>query len=169
MEFKEQLRIARDAKGWTQEQLGKKLGVSMQAVLYWERGDYTPRPAKLKKLEVVLGQRFDLTGAGFADNALLPPGVTSSHIEVALCLSRLPAPEREAMTALIRISASRVEGKPIKDFFETKKEAVVPTQPFSGSKTGNGVTPKQAVSKAGSKPSPTTSTSDRRIARKATR
>lgn len=37
-EFKDALKIARKSKGLTQEQLGKKIGVSSQVVSNWERG-----------------------------------------------------------------------------------------------------------------------------------
>ncbi len=121
MDLKTQIRLARESKGWSQEQLGKKMSppVSKQAVMYWEDGLYTPRPAKLKRLEQVLETRFDVTGSAHIEGtARLPAGVNAEHVELALCLSRLPMPERKALAVLIKIAAARAEGKPMKPFFD---------------------------------------------------
>lgn len=41
---------ARKAKGFTQEQLAERLGVSFQAVSAWERDAYLPEAGKLAAL-----------------------------------------------------------------------------------------------------------------------
>lgn len=54
MTLGQKLQKARDARGWTQEQVGKAVGVSSAAVSQWE-GDVThPRPPKLKVLAKLL-------------------------------------------------------------------------------------------------------------------
>ena len=47
MEFREQLMELRKQRGWSQEQLGAKIGVTRQTVSKWETGDTTPELAKL--------------------------------------------------------------------------------------------------------------------------
>jgi transcriptional regulator with XRE-family HTH domain len=44
----------RRAKGWTQADLAKELGVTTNAVLAWEKGA-EPRPARFPRLAEVLG------------------------------------------------------------------------------------------------------------------
>lgn len=41
---------ARKAKGFTQEQLAERLGVSFQAVSAWERDAYLPEAESLRRL-----------------------------------------------------------------------------------------------------------------------
>ena len=54
------IRTLRKAKGLTQQQLSKKLGLkSVSAVAMWELGDRTPRTLHLKKLASVLGTTVD--------------------------------------------------------------------------------------------------------------
>lgn len=50
MEFSDQLMELRKQKGWSQEQLGEKIGVTRQTVSKWETGDTTPEMAKLIEL-----------------------------------------------------------------------------------------------------------------------
>ena len=50
MEFREQLMELRKQRGWSQEQLGAKIGVTRQTVSKWETGDTTPELAKLIEL-----------------------------------------------------------------------------------------------------------------------
>ena len=38
MEFREQLVLIRRQKGWSQEQLAERIGVSRQAISKWETG-----------------------------------------------------------------------------------------------------------------------------------
>lgn len=45
---------ARKAKGFTQEQLAERLGVSFQAVSAWERDAYLPETGKLAALASAL-------------------------------------------------------------------------------------------------------------------
>lgn len=49
------IKAARDAKGWTQETLGEKLGVTKANVSHWETGKHDPSFLQLLKIR-------DLTG-----------------------------------------------------------------------------------------------------------
>ena len=53
------LLVKREAAGLTQEELGRKLGISRQAVCAIESGKNTPRVTTAKKLGEILG--FDWT------------------------------------------------------------------------------------------------------------
>ena len=48
--FRKRLRYARQLRGLTLEELGKRLRVSYQSVQQWEAGDTTPRPKRLEAL-----------------------------------------------------------------------------------------------------------------------
>jgi len=63
----------REASHLTQEQLGKKVGVTRQTISAWERGDTTPTVAQLFALAKVLGVEPDLLlgGGETADFVLL--------------------------------------------------------------------------------------------------
>jgi DNA-binding XRE family transcriptional regulator len=47
MEFRNHLMELRKQKGWSQEQLGERIGVIRQTVSKWETGDTTPEMVKL--------------------------------------------------------------------------------------------------------------------------
>ena len=59
IEFGEQLRMAREAKGLTQKALGDKLYVSRQSVSHWECGDRYPDLVTLKKISQILEVSLD--------------------------------------------------------------------------------------------------------------
>lgn len=54
-EWGRQLAAARRARGWTQESLAERVGVSRQAVAKWERGAALPGPGNLLTLRQCLG------------------------------------------------------------------------------------------------------------------
>lgn len=58
MTWGEQLAAARRARGFTQEGLAERLGVSRQAVAKWERDDARPGPANARALRNLLGEDF---------------------------------------------------------------------------------------------------------------
>ena len=60
---------ARKAKGFTQEQLAERLGVSFQAVSAWERDAYLPEAGKLAALASALNISADLLLCGERDRA----------------------------------------------------------------------------------------------------
>lgn len=57
MEFREQLMRLRKSRGWSQEELGARVGVTRQTVSKWELGDTTPELEKL----IALAELFDMT------------------------------------------------------------------------------------------------------------
>lgn len=68
MSVNEKIRLIRETKGLTQEQVAEKLGVSATAYGDFERGDNDPRLSKLKKiaeiLEMPLSDLVDLSEKG---------------------------------------------------------------------------------------------------------
>lgn len=61
MKFSEQLRALRLAESESYRfQLAKKLGVSTQALYYWETGRRKPRKKQLEKLEKYFNVKFEL-------------------------------------------------------------------------------------------------------------
>jgi putative transcriptional regulator len=51
----EKIKHCRTVKGWTQEQLARGLGVSLNTVQRWETGKSRPSPLAKEKLQQVLG------------------------------------------------------------------------------------------------------------------
>jgi len=45
------IRQCRDLKGWSQEQLARKIGVSLNTVQRWESGKTRPSPLAMEKLQ----------------------------------------------------------------------------------------------------------------------
>ncbi len=52
---KKTIRQLRQARGWTQDQLARRLGVEQGAVSKWERGVAVPHPRTRKRLANVFG------------------------------------------------------------------------------------------------------------------
>ena len=78
-EWGRQLAAVRRARGWTQESLAERVGVSRQAVAKWERGAALPGPGNLLALRQCLGDALpeppEPAGEGAAENAAveMPP------------------------------------------------------------------------------------------------
>lgn len=54
-----EIKLLRADYGLTQDQLAKILGVTAQAVYYWERDEYQPAPHHLQNLAQMWNARFD--------------------------------------------------------------------------------------------------------------
>jgi transcriptional regulator with XRE-family HTH domain len=50
----DKIRYCRTSKGWTQEQLARNIGVSLNTVQRWESGKTRPSPLALEKLQGLL-------------------------------------------------------------------------------------------------------------------
>lgn len=59
MNFSNKLMELRRAKGWSQEQLGEKLGVTRQTISKWELGQTTPELEKLAAISELFGITTD--------------------------------------------------------------------------------------------------------------
>ena len=59
MKFAEHLMTLRKQRGWSQEELGNKIGVTRQTVSKWEMGQSTPELEKLMELARLFGTSID--------------------------------------------------------------------------------------------------------------
>jgi putative transcriptional regulator len=57
--FADKIRQCRVLKGWTQEQLARNIGVSLNTVQRWESGKNLPSPLAMEKLQKVLEDVLD--------------------------------------------------------------------------------------------------------------
>ena len=57
--FADTIRQCRDLKGWTQEQLARNVGVSLNTVQRWESGKTIPSPLAMEKLQKILEDVLD--------------------------------------------------------------------------------------------------------------
>jgi len=55
----DKIRQCRVLKGWTQEQLARNIGVSLNTVQRWESGKTVPSPLAMEKLQKVLADVLD--------------------------------------------------------------------------------------------------------------
>lgn len=53
------IRAWRTERGWTQRELADRIGVTYQAVWYWEHGERVPGGTKMRELARVLGVPMD--------------------------------------------------------------------------------------------------------------
>lgn len=102
MELKDQIRIAREALGLDQPQLAELVGVSKQAIIWWETGENVPRIQRLRKLEEVLNIKLNATGNTEVDGSLPNlPGVRPEDLSIAVAISRLPKSYRDALITML--------------------------------------------------------------------
>lgn len=78
MKFEEKLMALRKSRGWSQEELGEKLGVTRQTVSKWELGATTPEMEKLAAMSELFGISIDELVNGesmeFVNEQKLPDG-----------------------------------------------------------------------------------------------
>lgn len=98
MTLGEQIIEARESAHWSQEKLAQAVGVSKQAVVWWETDENVPRKDKLKKMEAMFNIRLSVTGS------LMPhvPDVHPNIVKLAMEISKLTKPQRDAVGVLIK-------------------------------------------------------------------
>lgn len=74
MTLGETIRHHREARGLSKRELGKRVGRSNVAVLYWERDDHTPHPRTRRLLE----QEFNLPEFALDTERATTPGVSAA-------------------------------------------------------------------------------------------
>ena len=112
MELKDQIRIAREAAGLSQNEIAERLGVSKQSIIWWEKGEHRPKMIRVKQIEDALNVRFDLTERGNAKppstGERVSPLVDPENMRIAVALSRLPKAHRDAIKTLIQLGEEKV-------------------------------------------------------------
>lgn len=111
----DQIRIARKAKGWTQDEFATKVGQSRTTVLNWESNKFLPKLESLKDLERLFKTRFYVSGGpdDWEDSPdakkewKIPGFVSPDAVEMAVLLSRLPNDMYRAIRQLITMAGSR--------------------------------------------------------------
>jgi hypothetical protein len=90
------IRAARDARGWTQFQLGIVLGRRDTEVSRWERGALTPRAAAIAEVALALGVSADYLLGLTSEMVLDPTWTDRSAVRPTDALAQLPtAPVEE--------------------------------------------------------------------------
>lgn len=108
MELKDQIRIARESSGMSQQQLaamimdGKGRPYTGQAVRDWEDGVHAPRLAALKQIEIVLGTRIFPTGEFPPGTAAYLSNMSEEDVEIARAISSMPKVIRHAIVTLVK-------------------------------------------------------------------
>lgn len=59
--FPEQLKFIRKKRGWSQEELARNLGVSLNTVQRWEMGKNRPSRMAIEKLKPLLGETSEMS------------------------------------------------------------------------------------------------------------
>lgn len=75
------IRELRERLGWSQRRLARELGVSSQAVLYWESGAKSPTVAHLRALARIFGVSMDDVILGVDHPAAAPPPAPTEGTE----------------------------------------------------------------------------------------
>ena len=103
MELKDQLRIAREAAGMTNAELAEAVGVTKQAIIWWENGIHHPRLPMLKKIETTLKTRFNATGSKpLPTDGPEIPGIKPETLRLVVSISKLRKADREAVIQLVK-------------------------------------------------------------------
>lgn len=123
MKVGEQIRARREQLGVSVNELAKRVGVSAQAVRYWESSRSFPGKSKAPDVESALSFSLDWT-EGKRINPAQPQMaslVDRGDVELLLTLSRLPAPFKQLIGELARMHLSAVAGGK-QNFSGTKTE-----------------------------------------------
>ena len=150
MKIGEQIRARREQLGVSVNELAKRVGVSAQAVRYWESSRSFPGKSKAPDVESALSLSLDWT-EGKRVNAAQPQMaslVNREDVELVLTLSRLPDSFKKLIGDMARMHLSAISGSN-KNFSGKRTEE--PMAPFKETKKGATVgkrTPSQALKRA---------------------
>lgn len=123
MKVGEQIRARREQLGVSVNELAKRVGVSAQAVRYWESSRSFPGKSKAPDVESALSFSLDWTEGKRVNPARphMASLVDRGDVELLLTLSRLPAPFKQLMGELANMHLSAVAGGK-QNFSAIKKE-----------------------------------------------
>ena len=115
MKVKDQIRMRREQLGISVSELARRLGVSAQAVRYWEAGRSFPGKSKTTALESALSFNVDWTEGSRAASRRLPVQSLIDPNDVALLLqiARLPPPAKSLIGSLVRMHLEAITGSKV--------------------------------------------------------
>ena len=104
------IRDLRTANGWTQSQLGKKIGAAKSTVSGYESGDHQLTPALINTLCDLFGCTSDyLLGRSQA----LQPAITDQQLRLLQAYEAADARDREYIDHLLRLDVPAEEKKAV--------------------------------------------------------
>lgn len=104
------IRDLRTANGWTQSQLGKKIGAAKSTVSGYESGDHQLTPALINTLCDLFGCTADyLLGRSQA----LQPAITDQQLRLLQAYEAADARDREYIDHLLRLDVPAEEKKAV--------------------------------------------------------
>ncbi len=133
MKIKDQIRARREQQGMSIPQLAGDLGVSDQAVRYWEAGRSNPGKKIAQRLEERLSFQLDWTeGARHSgDRQTMNALIDQQDIDLLLVICRLPFDAKTLIGEFARMHLRALEGRvvetrettsPVPPFLERKQE-----------------------------------------------
>ena len=78
----ENLVLLRNMKGYSQEEIAEKIGISRQAYAKWEKGETVPDVDRCNKLALIYNTTIDnlLNAEGYGGDVLMPPAPKGKYI-----------------------------------------------------------------------------------------
>lgn len=138
MKIKDQIRTRREQLGVTIDELGRRVGVSHQAVRYWESGRSFPGKSKAPKLEDALSFRLDWTEG--VRTRTERPDITSlldqEDIEIMLTIRKLPPVVKQHLGEMAKLYMDALDAR-MPGF--TDRETQGGKAPFAIRESGGGV------------------------------
>jgi transcriptional regulator with XRE-family HTH domain len=113
MKIKDQIRARREQLGVTVNELANRVGVSTQAIRYWESGRSFPAKSKAPSVEAALSFVLDWT-EGKKAAAIKPQMaalVSQEDIDLLLLLSRLPVSFKDLIASVANEHLAAITGK----------------------------------------------------------
>lgn len=99
--FPEQMRVAREARGWSQIRLAKEAGFDKRSIGRYELGLVAPSIQAAAKLAVTLGKSLDvMAGIG-------PASADPQASALAARIQLLPLERRELVLALVKVLSEK--------------------------------------------------------------
>ena len=134
MKIKDQIRARREQLGMSIVQLAERLGVTDQAVRYWEAGRSNPGKQVAQKLEEQLNFHLDWTeGARHSgDRSTINALIDQHDIDLLLLICRLPFDAKNLLGEFARVHLRALEGRTI-----AEKETTAKIPPFLERKQEN--------------------------------
>ena len=104
------IRDLRTANGWTQSQLGKKIGAAKSTVSGYESGDHQLTPALINTLCDLFGCTADYL---LGRSQVLQPAITDQQLRLLQAYEAADARDREYIDHLLRLDVPAEEKKAV--------------------------------------------------------